>query len=60
MKYKKIMFMLVLAVFIFGAAGVCASDVNDTAIAGEDDSSVELPQTDTDQVMSSEGDDGEC
>ena len=56
MKYKKIMFMLVLAVFIFGAAGVCASDVNDTAIAGEDDSSVELPQTDTDQVMSSEGD----
>ena len=26
--------MLVLAIFIFGVASVCASDVNDAAIAG--------------------------
>jgi len=42
MKYKKIMFMLVLAIFIFGAASVCASDVNDTVIANLDDSAVGL------------------
>ena len=33
MKYKKSIIMLALAIFILGAAGVCASDVNDTAIA---------------------------
>ena len=51
MKYKKIMIMLVLAVFIFGAASVCASDVNDEAIAGEDVSAVELPVDDTGGII---------
>ena len=50
------MFMLVLAIFIFGAASVCASDVNDTVIASEDDSSVELSQADTEEMISSEED----
>ena len=36
MKFKKSMILLVLAIFIFGAASVCASDVNDTVISGED------------------------
>ena len=56
MKYKKIMFMLVLTIFIFGAASVCASDVNDTVIASEDDSTVELSQADTEGMISSEED----
>ena len=42
MKYKKTMILLVLAIFIFGVASVCACDVNDTIIANEDDSIVEL------------------
>ncbi len=50
------MFMLVLAVFIFGAASVCASDVNDTVIASEDDSTIELSQTDAEEMKSSEED----
>ena len=53
MKYKKCIIMLVLAVFIFGAASVCASDVNDTVIAGEDDSPVELSLEDSDEMISS-------
>lgn len=44
--------MLVLAIFIFGAASVCASDVNDTMIAGEDDVAIELSPADTDDVIS--------
>ena len=51
MKYKKTMILLVLAIFIFGVASVCASDVNDTAIAREDDSIVELSQADADEIM---------
>jgi len=54
MKYKKIMFMLVLAIFIFTVASVCASDMNDTVIASEDDSTIELSQADTGEMMSSE------
>ncbi len=50
------MFMLVLAVFIFGAASVCASDVNDTVIASEDDSTIELSQADAEDVRSSNED----
>jgi len=57
MKYRKSIIMLVLAIFIFGAASVCASDVNDAAIAGDDDSAVELSQADTDERISS-GQDG--
>jgi len=56
MKYKKIIFMLVLAIFIFTAASVCASDMNDTVIASEDDSTIELSQADTGEMMSSEED----
>lgn len=44
--------MLVLTIFIFGAASVCASDVNDTMIAGEDDVAIELSPADTDDVIS--------
>ena len=51
MKYKKTIILLVLAIFIFGVASVCASDVNDTAIAREDDSIVELSQADADEIM---------
>ena len=51
MKYKKTMILLVLAIFIFGVASVCASDVNDTVIAHEDDSIVELSQADADEIM---------
>ena len=36
MKYKKIMIILVIAIFIFGAASVSASDMDDTAISSED------------------------
>ena len=45
MKYKKIMFMMVLVIFIFGATSVCAS---------EDDSTIELSQVDSDEMMSFE------
>ena len=50
------MFMMVLAIFIFGAASVCASDVNDTVIASDDDSTGELSQADTDDIISSDED----
>ena len=56
MKYKKIMFTLVLAVFIFSVASVCASDMDDTVIASEEDSTIELSQSDTDKMLSSEDD----
>ena len=42
MKYKKSIIMLVLVIFIFGAASVCASDVNDTAIVSEDTNQIGL------------------
>ena len=54
MKYKKSMIMLVLLIFIFGAASVCAGDVNDTVIASEDDSAVELSQAGTDEIVSTD------
>ena len=49
--------MLVLAIFIFGAASVCASDVNDTVIASEDTSQLELSagsELDADNLKTSE------
>ena len=46
MKYKKILMILMLAIFIFGVASVCASDVNDTVMACTDDSAIELSQAD--------------
>ena len=56
MKYKKIMFMLVLAILIFGVSSVCASDVNDTVSVSEDDSSIELSQADAGEMISCEED----
>ena len=41
MKFKKSMFILILAVFLISIAGVCASDVNDTAVASQDDAVME-------------------
>ena len=46
--------MLVLTIFIFTAASVCASDMNDTVIASEDDSTIELSQAGTDEMLSSD------
>ena len=46
--------MLVLAIFIFTAASVCASDMNDTVIASENDSTIELSQAGTDEMLSSD------
>ena len=54
MKYKKSMIMLVILIFIFAAANVCASDVNDTVIASADDSTVELSQADSDEIISTD------
>ena len=51
MKYRKIMFMLVLAIFIFGAASVCASDVNDTVIASEDTGQMELSAGNENEIV---------
>ena len=42
MKYKKIMLILITAIFLASIAGVCASDANDTAVASEDTSQIEL------------------
>ena len=41
MKYKKSIIMLALVIFIFGAASVCASDVNDM-VASENTGQMEL------------------
>ncbi|WP_292850106.1 hypothetical protein [Methanobrevibacter sp.] len=38
MKFKNSMLILILTVFLISIAGVCASDVNDTAIAGQENS----------------------
>ena len=42
MKFKKIMFVGILLLAIFAIGAVSASDVNDTAIANEDTSQIEL------------------
>ena len=44
MEYKKTLIILILTIFLFGIASVCAGDANDTAIAGEDISAIELAQ----------------
>ena len=54
MKYWKSMIILVLAILIFCVASVCASDVNDTMIASEDDIAIELSQVDSDEIVSAE------
>ena len=50
------MFMLVLTILIFGAASVCASDMNDTVVASDDDSAFELSQADAGDMISSDED----
>ena len=58
MKYKKTIILLVLTIFIFGVASVCASDVNDTVIASEDTSQMGLSvgsEMDMDNLKTSEG-----
>ena len=42
MKYKKIMFMLITAIFLVSIAGVCAADANDTIVASDDANQMEL------------------
>ena len=42
MKYKKSLLILIMAIFLVSIAGVCASDANDTAIAGDDSNQMEL------------------
>ena len=45
------MFVLVLAIFIFGAASVCASDMNDTVIASEDTGQTELSAGNENEIV---------
>ncbi|MBQ7927391.1 MAG: Ig-like domain-containing protein [Methanobrevibacter sp.] len=52
MKYKKIIMVLVLTIFIFGVASVCASDVDDTVIAGENDAAIQLTPADSGDIIS--------
>ena len=42
MDYKKSIIILILAIFLFSITSVCASDVNDTVMAGEDTSQMIL------------------
>ena len=49
MKYKKIMLILITAIFLASIAGVCAADANDTLVASEDTSQIEL--SDSDKVI---------
>ncbi|WP_405267298.1 right-handed parallel beta-helix repeat-containing protein, partial [Methanobrevibacter sp.] len=49
MKFKKSILILILAVFLLSIAGVCASDVNDTAMASHDDAAME--STDENLIM---------
>ena len=44
MEYKNAIIILILALFIISIAGVSASDVNDTAIAGEDDEPMQVTE----------------
>ena len=42
MKSKKIILILITAIFLASIAGVCAADANDTLVASEDTSQIEL------------------
>ena len=54
MKYKKGFIFICLIICLFSIASVCASDVNDTLMANEDDIVVELSQGDVDEMAFSE------
>ena len=49
MKYKKIMLILITAIFLASIAGVCAADANDTTVASENTNQIEL--SDSDKVI---------
>ncbi len=49
MKYKKIMLILITAIFLVSIAGVCAADANDTMVASENTNQIEL--SDSDKVI---------
>ena len=42
MKYKKIMLILIMAIFLASIASVCAADANDTLVASEDTNQMDL------------------
>jgi predicted outer membrane repeat protein len=46
MEFKKSIIILIMAIFLISIAGVCASDVNDTAIDTQSNSQTELTQND--------------
>ena len=48
MKYKKIMLILITAIFLVSIAGVCAADANDTIVTSEDN--MEIDQTTDDAI----------
>jgi len=47
MKYKKIMLILITAIFLVSIAGVCASDVNYTIVTSEDNLEIDKTADDT-------------
>ena len=47
MKYKKIMLILITAIFLASIAGVCASDANDTIVTSEDNLEIDKTTDDT-------------
>ena len=49
MKSKKIMLILITAIFLASIAGVCAADANDTLVASENTNQIEL--SDSDKVI---------
>jgi predicted outer membrane repeat protein len=58
MKYRKTIILLIIAIFLFSIATVCASDVNETKIASESTIPIEMVQSDeisvTDDNLASE------
>ena len=46
MKYKKIMLILIMAIFLASIASVCAADANDTLVASEDTNQMDLSSND--------------
>ena len=46
MKYKKIMIILITAIFLASIAGVCAADANDTTVASKDTNQMDLSSND--------------
>ena len=57
MEYKKSIIILILTIFLFSIASVCASDVNDTATASADDTIVLFAEEN--DLNTIENDDGE-